>query len=61
MRKYEVHHLTSGSGFKSKKETLTKEVEQFLNRKANEGYEIVSVSFSYYQSAELVAFITLCR
>lgn len=61
MKKYEVHHLTSSGGFKSKKQTLTKEVEQFLNRKVNEGYEVVSVSFSYFQTAELVAFITLCR
>jgi basic membrane lipoprotein Med (substrate-binding protein (PBP1-ABC) superfamily) len=61
MKKFEVHTLTSSSGFKSKKESLSKEVEQFLNKKANEGYEIVTVSFSYYQTTELVAFITMCR
>lgn len=60
MKKYEVHHLTS-SGFSSKKEELSKEVQQFLNQKANEGYEIISVSFSYYETAELVAFVTLSR
>lgn len=61
MKKYEVHHLTCNGSFKSKKETLSKDVEQFLNRKTNEGYEVVSVSFSYYQTTELIAFITLCR
>lgn len=55
-----MHTITS-RGFKSKKDTLSKEVEQFLNKKANEGYEIVTVSFSYYETAELVAFITVCR
>lgn len=59
MKKFEVHTLSSSSGFKSKKETLSKEVELFLNKKTNEGYEVVSVSFTYFQSAELVAFITL--
>lgn len=61
MKKYEVHHLTCGNGFTSKKDALSKEVEQFLNRKVNEGFEVVSVSFSYYESMELIAFITLCR
>jgi len=56
-----VHTLSSSSGFKSKKETLSKEVELFLNKKANEGYEVVSVSFTYFQSAELVAFVTLSK
>jgi hypothetical protein len=55
-----VHTITS-RGFKSKKDTLGKEVEQFLNKKANEGYEIFTVSFCYYESTELVAFITVCR
>jgi hypothetical protein len=59
MKKFEVHTLSSSLGFKSKKETLSKEVELFLNKKTNEGYEVVSVSFTYFQSAELVAFITL--
>lgn len=61
MKKYEVHTLTQNAGVKSMKEKLTVEVEQFLNRKVNEGYEVVSVNFSYYQSSELIAFITLCR
>ena len=61
MKKYEVHTLKKSSGFKSMKEELAKEVEQFLNRKANEGYEVVSVSFAYNESMELIAFITLCR
>ena len=61
MKKYEVHTLSSKASFKSKKEELSKEVEQFLNRKVNEGYEVINVSFTYFQSAELIAFITLCR
>lgn len=61
MKKYEVHTLTDKSGFKSKKEVLSKEVEQYLNRKVNEGYEIINVSFTYYHTSELVAFITICR
>jgi hypothetical protein len=59
MKRYEVFTLTSQASFESKKETLSVEVEQFLNKKAKEGYEVVSVSFTYYQSMELVAFITL--
>lgn len=61
MKKYEVHTLKKSSGFKSMKEELSKDVEQFLNRKVNEGYEVISVSFTYYQSMELIAFITLSR
>ena len=61
MKKYEVHTLASKASFKSKKEELSKEVEQFLNRKVNEGYEVVSVNFTYYHTSELVAFITLSK
>lgn len=61
MKKYEVHHITSKGGFKSKKETVSREVEEFLNKKTNEGYDVVSVSFTYYETAELVAFITICK
>lgn len=61
MKKYEVHTLTNNNAFKSKKEELAKEVEQFLNRKTNEGFEIVSVNFTYYHTSELIAFITLAK
>ena len=61
MKKYEIHTLSKKAGFSSMKNDLTKEVEQFLNKKANEGYEIVTVSFTYYEGAELLAFITICR
>jgi hypothetical protein len=61
MKKYEVHTLTQKSGVRSMKEKLTVEVEQFLNRKTNEGYEIVSISFTYYHTSELIAFITLSK
>ena len=47
--------------FGSMKEELSKEVEHFLNEKVNAGYEVVSVSFTYFEARELVAFITLCK
>jgi hypothetical protein len=53
--------LQKTAGFSSMKEELTVEVEQFLNRKVNEGYEVVTVSFTYYEARELVAFITVCK
>jgi hypothetical protein len=43
------------------KDELSKEVEQFLNKKVNEGYEIVDVSFTYFEASELIAFITICK
>lgn len=61
MKKYEVHTLKQSSSLGGMKEKLAKEVEQFLNRKVNEGYEIISVNFTYYHTSELIAFITLCR
>lgn len=61
MKKFEVHTLSSKAGFKSKKEILSKEVEHYLNRKTNEGFEIVNISFTYFHTSELIAFITLCR
>jgi flagellar basal body-associated protein FliL len=61
MKKYEIITLSKETGFKSMKEELTKEVEQFLNRKINEGYEIVNVSFTYFEVRELIAFITICK
>lgn len=61
MKKYEVITLKKAMSFGSMKEELSKEVEQFLNKKVNEGYEIVDVSFSYYEAQELIAFITICR
>ena len=61
MKKYEIHTLSKKAGFSSMKNELTTEVEHFLNKKANEGYEIVNVSFTYYEASELLAFITICR
>lgn len=62
MKKHEVHVLKKSAGFSgSMKEELAKEVEQFLNKKANEGFEVVSVSFTYYETMELIAFVTLSR
>lgn len=61
MKKHEVHTLKATSGFKSMKETLTVKVAHFLDQKSNEGYEIINVSFTYYQSMELIAFITICK
>lgn len=61
MKKFEIHTITETAGFTSMKEKLTEKVEQFLNKKANEGYEVVDVSFTYYESSQLIAFITLCK
>lgn len=61
MKKYEIITLKKSAGFGSMKEELSKEVEQFLNKKSNEGYEIINVSFTYYEGQELIAFITICR
>ena len=61
MKKFEIHTITETAGFTSMKENLTEKVEQFLNKKANEGFEVVNVSFTYYESSQLIAFITLCK
>jgi hypothetical protein len=61
MKKYEIHTLSEKAGFSSMKEKLNQKVEHFLNEKGNAGYEIVNVSFTYYEGAELIAFITICR
>lgn len=61
MKKHEIHTLSKKAGFSSMKEELTQEVEQFLNKKVNEGYEIVTVSFTYYEASELITFVTICR
>jgi hypothetical protein len=61
MKKHEVHILKKTAGFGGMKEDLAKEVEVFLNEKSLEGYEIINVSFTYYEATELIAFITLCK
>jgi hypothetical protein len=61
MKKYEVHTLKTGFSFSSMKEQLAEEVEVFLNKKSNEGYEVVNVSFTYYEASELIAFVTVCK
>lgn len=61
MKKHEVHILTKTAGFSSMKEDLSKEVEQFLNKKSSEGFEVISVSFTYYEASQLIAFITLSK
>ncbi len=61
MKKYEIHTIAEKAGFSSMKEKLNEKVVAFLNEKGNAGYEIVSVSFTYYEGAELIAFITICR
>lgn len=61
MKKHEIHTFSKSAGFSSMKEELTKDVEQFLNEQVNAGYEIVSVSFTYFEARELVAFVTICQ
>lgn len=61
MKKHEVHILKKSAGFKGMKEELSKEVEIFLNDKSSEGYEVINVSFTYYEATELIAFVTICK
>lgn len=61
MKHHEIHILSKKAGFSSMKEELTKQVEQFLDEKVNEGYEIVNISFTYYEASELIAFVTVCK
>jgi hypothetical protein len=61
MKKHEIHILKKTAGFSSMKEELTKKVEDFLNAKSIEGYEIINVSFTYYETSELIAFVTICK
>jgi len=61
MKKHEVHILKKKAGFSGMKDELAKEVEVFLNTKSAEGYEVINVSFTYYEASELIAFITICR
>lgn len=62
MKKHEVHVLKKSAGFTgSMKDDLAKEVAQFLNEKSVAGYEVINVSFTYFETQELIAFITLCR
>ena len=61
MKKHEVHILKKSAGFKGMKEELSKEVEIFLNQKSVEGYQVINVSFTYYEATELIAFITICK
>ncbi|WP_445453665.1 hypothetical protein [Flavobacterium sp. 25HG05S-40] len=61
MKRHEIHTIVEKAGFSSMKEKLTDRVEQFLNEKVNAGYEVVSVNFTYYEAAELIAFITISK
>ena len=61
MKKHEIHTFTETSGFSSMKEKLTKTVEMFLDKKSAEGYQIINVSFTYYEASELIAFVTICK
>lgn len=62
MKQHEVHVLKKSSSFTgSMKDDLAKEVAQFLNKKSAEGYEVINVSFTYFETQELIAFVTICR
>ena len=61
MKRHEIHTIVEKAGFSSMKEKLTDRVEQFLNEKVNAGYEVISVNFTYYEAAELIAFITIAK
>ena len=61
MKKHEVHILKKKAGFSGMKEELSREVEGFLNIKSSEGYEVINVSFTYYEATELIAFVNICK
>lgn len=61
MKKHEIHILKMKAGFSGMKDELSREVETFLNTKSSQGYEVINVSFTYYEGAELIAFITICK
>lgn len=61
MKTYEIEVLKQSSGLSSMKDALTTRVEEFLNEKSKKGYEIINVSFTYYEAMELVAYVTICK
>ncbi len=61
MKKHEIHILKEKASFSSMKEELTKKVQDFLNAKSMEGYQVINVSFTYYETSELIAFVTICK
>ncbi|MNF28055.1 hypothetical protein D3C85_143060 [compost metagenome] len=62
MKKHEIHILKQAAGFStSMKDELSRKVEVFLNKKSSEGYEVINVSFTYYEATELIAFVTICK
>lgn len=62
MKQHEVHVLKKSPSFRgSMKDDLAKEVELFLNKKSAAGYEVINVSFTYFETQELIAFVTICK
>jgi len=61
MKQHEVHILKKYIGFGSTKDELAKQVELFLNKKSAAGYEVINVSFTYFEAQELIAFVTICK
>ncbi|MBP6039418.1 MAG: hypothetical protein KA523_04375 [Flavobacterium sp.] len=61
MKNHEVHILKKSTGFGSTKDELAKQVELFLNKKSAAGYEVINVSFTYFEAQELIAFVTICK
>ena len=62
MKKHEIHVLKKSAGFTgSMKDELAKEVAQFLDEKSATGYEVINVSFTYFETQELIAFVTICK
>jgi hypothetical protein len=57
MKSYNVESVTSL--YSTKK--LNEQVEKLLNERAREGYEVVSINYSYKMWAIPTVFITLCK
>ncbi len=47
MKSYKVHRIKKALTTSSSSEELMKETEDYLNTKANEGFELVNVSFDF--------------
>ena len=57
MKTYSILKVTTGWST----DELVKDVEKMVNKKVNEGYEIVTVSFGLNTWWVPTAFITICK
>jgi len=60
MKSYEVHRIKK-SFTPDSTEELRKETEELLNRKAGEGFHVVSVDFEVHGTSYIYSFVVLER